>query len=101
MPDPRRLLRSIDPPGREAVTLRNAFRAGSVALFFVLMGALILVSLTADIVLAAILAAAVLSQMLWVILPKERIQARARALWTGEAGENAYEEIEDRGGGLL
>lgn len=101
MPDLRRRLRSVDPPGREDVTVRNVFRAGSIALFFLVAAALVFVSLTADIFLVVLLSGVLLSQMLWVLLPMRRIRARARALWTGEAGEEVYEELEDRGGGLL
>jgi hypothetical protein len=38
--------------------------------------------------------------MLYVVLPVERIRARAYRLWSGEAGEDAYEELEERGGRL-
>lgn len=101
MPDLRRSLRSVDLPGREDVTLRNAFRLTSIALFFGTAAMLVLVSITADIFLIALFTGVLLSQMLYVILPMDRIRGKARALWTGEAGEEAYEELEDRGGGLL
>lgn len=101
MPDLRRRLRSVDPPGREDVTLRNAFRLTSIVLFFGVMFVLVSISLTSDIVVVAVLAGVFLAQMLYVILPMDRIRGKARALWTGEAGEDVYEELEDRGGGLL
>lgn len=101
MPDLRRSLRSVDTPSREDITLRNTFRLTSIVVFFAVMVVLIALSLTADVVLVTILAGLLVSQMLYVILPMDRVRAKARALWTGEAGEEAYEELEDRGGGLL
>jgi hypothetical protein len=101
MPDLRRTLRSVDTPGREDVTLRNTFRLLSMLVFFLMMGALVVLSLSSDVVLVTILAGVLLAQMLYILLPMDRIRARARMFWTGEAGEEVYEELEDRGGGLL
>lgn len=99
--DLRSLFRSVDAPDRENVTLRNAFKLLSMVAFFAVAAVLLSISLTSDIVVMAILAGVFLSQMLYVILPMETIRARARRLWTGEAGAEAYDELEDRGGGLL
>ncbi len=36
--------------------------------------------------------------MLYVVLPMNTIRENAYELYSGEAGEQAYEELEDRGG---
>lgn len=100
MPDLRQRLRSTSLPGRGALSLQNGFRLASMLLFFAVMIALILVSVTADIILVAILASVLVAQMLHVLLPMERIRAKARTLYTGEAGEDVYDELDDRGGRL-
>lgn len=69
-------------------------------LFFGVLVALVAVSLSADIVAIGILAGVMVSQMLYVILPMDRIRASARRLYTGEAGEEVYEDLENRGGRL-
>lgn len=99
MPDLRQRFRSVSLPGRDAVTARNGFKAASAMLFFGVLLALILVSVTADIVLVAILAGVLVSQMLYVLLPMQRIRKKAATLYTGKAGEEFYDELEDRGGG--
>jgi hypothetical protein len=98
MPDIRRRLRSAQLPDREDIGPRLVFRWSAMGVFFVAMVALLIISVTADIVLLGILAATLLSQMLYVILPMENIRAKARRLYTGEAGEDAYEQLEERGG---
>lgn len=82
------------------MTLRSAFRFASMLVFFGLLGALILFSITADIILLGILAGVIVSQMLYVILPMQDIRARAKKLYSGEAGEAVYEDLEERGGKL-
>ena len=98
MPDLRSRLRSADLPSRDQVTARSAFRIGSMVLFFVVLATLVAVSLAADMVVIAILAGVLVSQMLYVILPMHEIRTRARTLWTGEAGESVYDELEEPGG---
>lgn len=100
MPDIRRRLRSVDLPEREDFTVKTAFRWGSRGLFVALFLVALSLSFTADVLVLALLASVVIAQMLYVVLPVENIRARAYSLWSGEAGEEAYEELEDRGGGL-
>lgn len=100
MPDLRSRLRSADLPSRDQVTARSAFRVGSMAMFFVVLVGLVALSITADVIVLGILAGVLVSQMLYVILPMRKIRAKARGLYTGEAGESVYDEIEERGGKL-
>lgn len=100
MPDLRQRFRSVSVPGRDSLTARNGFKAASALLFFTALAGLILVSVTADMVLIAVLAGVLVSQMLYVLLPMKRIRAKAATLYTGKAGEEVYDELEDRGGGL-
>jgi hypothetical protein len=100
MPDIRRRLRSVDVPSRDDFTAKTAFRWASRALFVGLFVLAVLLSFGADALALTILASVLIAQMLYVVLPVRRIRARAYSLWSGEAGEQAYEELEDRGGGL-
>jgi hypothetical protein len=100
MPDIRRRLRSVDLPGREEFTLRNAFRWTSRGLFVGVFLLAVSLSFGADAIAFALLGSVLLAQMLYVVLPVERIRARAYRLWSGEAGGDAYEELEERGGRL-
>ncbi|WP_324662408.1 hypothetical protein [Haloarcula sediminis] len=96
--DLRSRLRSAEVPSREDFTLRRAFSAASVLLFAVLFLLLVALSLGADIFLVSVLASVAVAQLLMVVLPVQRIRAKARALYTGKAGEEVYEELEERGG---
>ncbi len=98
MPDIRRRLRSVDLPEREDLTVRTAFRWGSRAVFVILFVIALTLSFGADAIAFALLGSVLLAQMLYVVLPMDSIRARAYRLWTGEAGEDAYEELEERGG---
>jgi len=98
MPDIRRRLRSVDLPEREDITVRTAFRWGSRAVFILLFLLAVALSFGADAIAFAIIGSVILAQMLYVVLPVESIRARAYRLWSGEAGEDAYEELEERGG---
>lgn len=99
--DLRQWFRSADLPDREDVNGKTAFRLLSMAVFFGLLFGLVAVSISADIVFIAILAGVLVSQMLWVILPMKKIRARARRLFTGEAGEDLYDDLDERRGGGL
>ncbi len=100
MSDFRRRLRSVDLPQREDVTVRTAARWMSRALFVGLFILAVMLSFTADAIAVALIGSVLVAQMLYVVLPVEGIRQRAYRLWTGEAGEDAVEELEDRGGGL-
>lgn len=71
---------------------RWAARFLFVAVFLV---ALIL-SISADMIFVAIGASVLVAQMLFVALPMDRVRARARRYWTGEAGEDVVDELEAR-----
>lgn len=64
-------------------------------LFVVLAVGALLVSLRVDIIAVTILASVVLAQALYVILPIHDIRDFFAGLWTGEAGEDAYEDARD------
>lgn len=98
MPDLRRWFRSVDPPGKEDINARTAFRFGSTVLFFALLIAFVALSVSADMVAIAILASVIVSQMLWVLLPVDDIRDKARMLATGEAGDEVFEELDERRG---
>ena len=98
MPDIRRRLRSVDVPDRSSFTLKNAAGWASRGVFVLLLVAGVMLSLSADMIALTVIASVLVAQMLYVILPIRRIRARARMLWTGEAGEEAYENLEERGG---
>lgn len=98
MPDLRRRLRSVDPPSREDLTVKTLFRWSSRALFVFVFLLAVALSFGADAIAFALLGSVLLAQMLYVVLPVESIRARAYRLWSGEAGEDAYEELEGRGG---
>lgn len=103
MPDIRRRLRSADLPDRDSVSARSVFRVGS-RLFFVLVLAVgVFITITADIFLVTILATMIVVQALYVVLPIEDIRNRFRRLYTGDAGDDVYEELDERreGGGRL
>jgi hypothetical protein len=100
MPDIRRRLRSIDLPDRDDINGRTFFRWGSQALFALLFIVALSLSFGADVLAFALLGTILVGQMLYVVLPMERIRGRVRRLASGEAGEDVYEELEDRGGGL-
>jgi len=96
--DVRRRLRSVDLPSREDVTVRSAFRWGSRLVFIGVFLVAVMLSFAADAIAVALLASVLLAQMLYVILPMNTIREKAYGLYSGEAGEQAYEELEDRGG---
>ncbi len=98
MPDIRRRLRSVDLPEREDVTVRSAFRWSSRAVFIGLFLVAVALSFTADAIVVALLASVLLAQMLYVVLPMNTIREKAYKMYSGEAGEQAYEELEERGG---
>lgn len=98
MPDIRRRLRSVDLPEREDVTVRTAFRWGSRAVFVGLFLIAVAISFTADAIAVALIGSVLLAQMLYVVLPVNTLREKAHKLYSGEAGEDAYEELEDRGG---
>lgn len=100
MPDIRRRLRSVDLPDRYDLTVKTFFRWGSRALFIGVFLLALILSFGADAMAFALLGTVLVAQMLYVVLPIEGIRQRAFRLWSGEAGEDAYEELEDRGGGL-
>lgn len=100
MPDIRRRLRSVELPDRGDFTVKTLFRLSSRALFVGLFLVAVAISFGADAIALALLGSVLVAQMLYVVLPVKGIRERAYRLWTGEAGEDAYEELEDRGGGL-
>lgn len=91
--DLRRRFRSLgDGIDTGSLTVRNAFRVGSMATFWVLLVGLLAVSVAkSSPVLAAVVASVLLTQMLYVFFPKDRVRDRFNSLFTGEAGEDAYE----------
>lgn len=95
MPDLRRRLRSVELPSRDDLTGRKLAGLASRVLFVVLLIAAVAISLSADIIAVAILASVLVAQMLYVLFPMDEIRGKARSLWTGEAGEEAYEELEE------
>ena len=96
MTDPRRRLRSIEVPTREELGPRLAARWLARVLFVGLFLFAVALSISADVILVAIGASVLVAQMVIVVLPIERLRARARRLWTGEAGEDVVEGLEDR-----
>lgn len=98
MPDIRQRLRSVDVPEREDFTAKTFFRWGSRAVFVGVFLIAVAISFGADAIALALLGSVLVAQMLYVILPMNTIRAKAYRLYTGEAGEDAYEELEDRGG---
>lgn len=100
MPDIRRRLRSIDLPDRQSFTVRNLFRWSSRILFAGVFVIAVSLSFGADAIALALLGSVIVAQMLYVVLPVEVLRKKAYRLYSGEAGEQAYEELEDRGGGL-
>ena len=72
----------------------NATRTLFVGVFLIAVA----ISFGADAIALALLGSVLVAQMLYVILPMNTIRSKAYRLYTGEAGEDAYEELEDRGG---
>lgn len=98
MPDLRKKLR-----GGSRKAGRAAERPGvtiavllSKITFVVLLGFLILYSITADVLLLAILASLAVGIMLRSVLPTGRFKGWVRSLWSGEAGETAYNSTRRR-----
>jgi len=79
------------------VTIRTAFRWGSRAVFIGVFLVAVILSFAADAIAVALLASVLLAQMLYVVLPMNTIREKAYRLYSGEAGEQAYEELEERG----
>lgn len=96
MTDLRRRLRSVDLPDRDDFGARTAARWAArfvfIGVFLVAVG----LSISADMVFVAIGASVLVAQMLFVVLPMNRIRARVRRYWTGEAGEEVVDELEAR-----
>jgi len=82
------------------VTIRSAFRWGSRLLFISVFLVAVALSFAADAIAVALLASVLLAQMLYVVLPMNTVREKAEEFYSGEAGEQAYEELEDRGGNL-
>lgn len=103
MPDIRRRLRSVDVPDRGSVSVRSVFRVGSRIFFLVVLAVGIFITISADIFLVTILASVIVVQALYVVLPIDNIRSRFERLYTGDAGDDVYEELDDRrdGGGRL
>lgn len=101
MPDLRRRIRSADTPTRADISIRSVFRWTSRVAFLALLAFGILLTVTADMILLTIVGSIFVVQALYAILPVKGIRARFRRLYTGQTGEDVYEEIDDRrdGGG--
>lgn len=84
------LRRTLREGGR--FTARNLARA----VFVVLLAGLIFVSIAANSIIVAILAAVFSGLMIRAILPTGRIQGYFRSLATGERGDDWYDDAESR-----
>lgn len=83
---------------------RIGFRLAAQAVFFVLLGLLILVSVAANSVLLGVLAAFAVGLMLRAVLPAERFKMWVRGYASGEAGDRwrrRFDAITTRLGGIL
>lgn len=98
MPDIRGMLRgssrkagrATERPGVTVAVLLSKL------LFIVLLGLLILYSISTDIILLAIIASLLVGLMLRAVLPTERFKTWVRSLWSGDAGESAYKNTKRR-----
>lgn len=96
--DLRRCLRSADLPTKANMSARYTARMAARFLFIAGLATLISLSVTAEITGIAVGASVLVAQMLYVILPVQRIRAKARYFATGEAGDAFVDEVEERGG---
>ncbi len=83
-------------PEREEFGARMLARWGARLLFVAAFLLALALSISADMVFVAIGASVLVAQMLIVVLPMNRIRARVRRYWTGEAGEDVVDELEAR-----
>ncbi len=96
--DLRRHLRSAELPEKADLSLRLTARLGARILFVATLVSLIGLSVGAEMTGIAVGASVLVAQLLYVILPVDRIRSRARFFATGEAGDAFVDEVEDRGG---
>lgn len=93
MPSPRKLLRGSKRAGQSAASHPGVTvaRIASKLLFVLVLMLLILYSIATDVLLLGVLASFVVGLMLRAILPTGRLRDSIRSVWSGEAGESAYE----------
>ncbi|MFC4553545.1 MULTISPECIES: hypothetical protein [Halorussus] len=79
---------------RDVFSGRSIAKGVSIGLFFALVLVFLVLSVAANSVVIVVFAGVILSQFLYVVLPIQRIRGKAHRLWTGEAGEDAYEDAQ-------
>jgi len=96
--DLRRRLRSADLPSKADMSLRFTARIGARIIFIAIVAFLLTLSVAAEITAVGVGASVLVAQMLFVVLPVDKIRAKAKFLATGEAGDAFVDEVENRGG---
>ncbi|MWG36236.1 hypothetical protein [Halomarina oriensis] len=108
MPDIRRLVRNAggrslpnSPRGAIPSARTAAGWLGKGLFFCIMLGLLALTLVETTPLLVALLAGVALSVMLKIVLPTGRFKGAARALYSGEAGEEAYDETTETATGVF
>lgn len=94
--DLRRMLRGSGGPSPD-ISGRTIARSVSKLLFIAVLAGLLIIATATDHIVVALGLMAILSQFFRIVLPVETIREKGEWLWTGKAGEEAYEEAADVG----
>lgn len=94
--DLRALLRGTSARSREYASPKGAFKLVAKVAFLVLLVAFAVAAAQSGSIILGLVIMAIASQFLYVIFPRDRVQRLGRYLWSGEAGEDAYETARSR-----